>query len=358
MSPWTLRKMLVSLLIAAMGYFLPWQQVLVWWMLPPLPSQMSHDPETRERQLRKAVKTLDQMGNVVPYGRGSTYIELAGIETARGRHAPATALLRKGLSFEAQPVDIRLKLVESVLASGGPDAGDRAAALLHDVARFASLAEAGSVTEAAQRLGLPDPWSGYTPPRLALQGPVSILLLGTVDPSVADVIGRLVARQLGAEVEITRETGFFPDAPSRFGRGTEQYDVEALARSIRRTYPGPLDRTAYSARIVLVDVDIFAFGLNFVFASMVEDGFSIVSLDRLRHPDDSVTRSRVAKQAMTSILDQLGASRPSHSACVNANTNGHVTFDTKTDVVCSESLQQITARTISRLPDQQSSVRR
>ncbi|MCX7327516.1 MAG: hypothetical protein NTW00_05210, partial [Hyphomicrobiales bacterium] len=104
MKRWSLRKILVWLILSIGAFALPWQQVLVSLLMPKQLAEMSSDPGEREQELRSAVRRLDKMGNVLPYGRGGIYVELAAIEADRGRHQRAAALLARGLQFEPQPL--------------------------------------------------------------------------------------------------------------------------------------------------------------------------------------------------------------------------------------------------------------
>jgi len=66
MKRWSLRKILLWLIISIGTFTLPWQQTLVSLLMPKQLAEMSSDPAERERELRSAVSRLDKMGNVFP----------------------------------------------------------------------------------------------------------------------------------------------------------------------------------------------------------------------------------------------------------------------------------------------------
>ncbi len=344
MKRWSLRKILVWLIISIGAFALPWQQLLVSLQMPKQLAEMSSDPGEREQELRSAVRQLDRMGNVLPYGRGGIYVELAAIEADRGRHQRAAALLARGLQFEPQPLDVRLALVRSTALAGGSANRALAAAYLHDISRFAAPSDAGDIIQTAKLLGLPTPWTEYAPPVISLDRPVSILALGNIPQRTLEAITRNLEASLGATVVVTSDPGFRPVTKNRLSNGGLQYDVDALAAAIGPEYAQALDARLFAARLVIVDVDIFAFGLNFIYASVTKDGSSLISIDRFADADEGLARMRATKQALTSLLDQLAFARPSHSSCVNANSAGRVSFDDKTDVICSETLLSIFRR--------------
>ena len=344
MNRWSLRKILVWLIISIGAFALPWQQLLVSLQMPKQLAEMSSDPGEREQELRSAVRQLDRMGNVLPYGRGGIYVELAAIEADRGRHRRAAALLARGLQFEPQPLEARLALVRSTALAGGSANRALAAAYLHDVSRFAAPSDAGDIIHTAKLLGLPNPWTEYAPPAISLDRPVSILALGNIPQRTLEAITRNLEASLGATVVVTSDPGFRPVTKNRLSNGGLQYEVDALAAAIGPEYAQALDARRFAARLVIVDVDIFAFGLNFIYASVTKDGSSLISIDRFADADEGLARMRATKQALTSLLDQLAFARPSHSSCVNANSAGRVSFDDKTDVICSETLLSIFRR--------------
>jgi len=344
MKRWSLRKVLVWLILSIGAFALPWQQALVSFQMPKQLAEMSSDPGEREQELRSAVWRLDKMGNVLPYGRGGIYVELAAIEADRGRHQRAAALLARGLQFEPQPLEARLALVRNTALAGGTANRVLAAAYLHDVSRFATPSDAGDIIQTAKLLGLPNPWTEYAPPAISLDRPVSILALGNIPLRTLEAITRNLEASLGATVIVTSDPGFRPVTKNRLSNGGLQYEVDALAAATGLEYAQALDARQFAARLVIVDVDIFAFGLNFIYASVTKDGSSLISIDRFADEDEGLARMRATKQALTSLLDQLAFARPSHSSCVNANSAGRVSFDDKTDVICSETLLTIFRR--------------
>lgn len=344
MKRWSLRKILFWLIISIGTFTLPWQQALVSLLMPKQLAEMSSDPAERERELRSAVLRLDKMGNVFPYGRGGIYVELAAIEAERGRHRLASELLARGLQFEPQPLDARLALVRNTALAGGSANKALAAAYLHDISRFAAPSDAGDIIQTAKLHGLPNPWTDYVPPAISLNRPISILALGNIPLRTIEAITRNLEASLGATVIVTSDPGFRPATKNRLSNGGLQYEVDALAANIGAEHAQALDARLFAARLVIVDVDIYAFGLNFIYASMTKDGSSLISIDRFADEDEGLARMRATKQALTSLLDQMAFARPSHSSCVNANSAGRASFDRKTDVICSETLLTIVRR--------------
>jgi hypothetical protein len=254
MKRWSLRKILVWLIISISAFALPWQQVLVSLLMPNQLAEMSSDPGEREQELRSAVRRLDKMGNVLPYGRGGIYVELAAIEADRGRHQRAAALLARGLQFEPQPLEARLALVRNTALAGGSANRVLAATYLHDVARFAAPSDAGDIIHTAKLLGLPNPWTEYVPPAISLDRPVSILALGNIQLRTLEAITRSLETSLGATVIVTSDPGFRPVTKNRLSNGRLQYEVDALAAAIGREYAQALEARRFAARLVIVDV--------------------------------------------------------------------------------------------------------
>jgi predicted Zn-dependent protease len=335
---------LIWLILAVGGFALPWQQMLVGIATPPERHELSTDPAKRESQLRAAVSRLDGLGNVLPYGRGSLYVELAAIEAERGLHPEAARLLRRGLQFGPQPLETRLALVQQTVLAGADDRRALAAANLHDIARFAEPHEAGQIADAARRLGLPQPWTEYVEPKVKLDKPVSILALGAIPPRTVESVVRRLEQTLQASVVVTNDPGFQPTTKNRLSGRSLQFDADDVAKNVAAEHFGALDGRRFAARLIFVDFDIYAFGLNFIYATATKDGSSLISIRRFEDENVDLARERATKQALTSLLDQLGQERPSHSSCVNANSAGRASFDGKSEVICSETLLAIARR--------------
>jgi predicted Zn-dependent protease len=312
--------------------------------LPTL-AAMPAEPAARERALRAAVRQVDALDNIRGQGHGELHIALADIEAGKGNWRTAAQLLRQGLRLGPHSVEGGLRLVEASLRAG---LSAMARAHLADLARFAPLSQAGAISDAAARLGLPDPYT--TPPSPGVtheplvSRPISLLALGAVDLQQIEAVARTVEREFGQRVIVSRDSEP-PQPPARRVKGGHhQVEAFALARQAASIYTDAMAAAAHGARLIIVADDLYVGGLNFVWAVLTESGASLVSTARFAHEDPQVARSRLAKQALVSILDQLGAERATHPQCVNANVLSANGLDAKSDIVCDESRVMIKAR--------------
>jgi predicted Zn-dependent protease len=280
-----------------------------------------------ETALRRTVRQLDRQGWIATRGHTDAHITLAAIEMAHGKTAPAARLLLTALRTGPQPVAVRIAAIEALSAGGGEDGRRRAAALAEDGVRFGTAEERRALDEAAARLGLERADRPGLPKKLPK---VRVLALGPIDSQIPAAMARAVSRELGADVEVTPLPDFAFSGRSRRAGWSRQYDADAINAALLRDHGAP-----GSVILAVTEVDLYAPGLNFVWASGGGEA-SIVSSARLRGEDDGLTRARLAKQALTSLLDLFGAPRATHPGCVNANALTLAEFDAKTETICAE----------------------
>lgn len=280
-----------------------------------------------EAELRRTVKRLDRQGWIHTRGNTDAHITLAALEMARGKPGAAAGLLLTALRTGPQPVAVRIAAMEALAARGGEPRRRHAAALAVDGARHGTASERLALDEAKARLGL----EAFQPPALQSSLPsVRVLALGSADIEHAEAMGRAVSRELGVAVEVGAVRDFQKPQKRRLSGWSFQYEADAINADLARDHRRPGEVV-----LALTDLDLYAQGLNFVWASG-GDGVSIISNVRLKGEDEGLTQARLAKQALTSLLDLLGAPRATHPACVNANALSLVEFDAKSGEVCAE----------------------
>jgi len=87
--------------------------------------------------------------------------------------------------------------------------------------------------------------------------------------------------------------------------------------------------------LAVVDIDLFALGLNFIFGEAnILTKKAIISIYRLKHKDERIFLSRVTKEAVHEIGHLLGLKHCSNPNCVMFFSNSILDTDRKSEVFC------------------------
>jgi len=169
---------------------------------------------------------------------------------------------------------------------------------------------------------------------------VGILEVGQVDPEVLVAIAEGLPKTF-PDTTATIITDVLPVPTGAFDKKRSQYNSSLLLNDVR----------VYAARrqqdfhriIGVVDADMFAFGLNYVFGEAYTPGSeALVSVWRLKpefcrdQPNQSLYLLRIQKEVVHEIGHTLGMKHCSRSVCVMHFSNSIFDTDKKQNLLCDE----------------------
>jgi predicted Zn-dependent protease len=304
-------------------------------------SALPQNAKAREDILLRNIKLLDRAGWVRARGHADQYRALADMRRTQRDHRAESQLRLTALQVGPSTLDDRVDAARALVDTGEKSSSKMAAALLQDAAVFSTPATIGIISKAAEDLKLPMTFGRDPVP--AFSGELLVIALGSVDSGIAGRVAESVGQSFGAYARIERVPGFDAGAADRFHAGHVQYDVARLTAAISERFASRIGDKRYAAVLVLTDKDIYAANLNFLWATG-SDGYSLISTVRLADAEPSITAARIAKQAITSMLDRLDIPRASHPQCANANAISVAEMDQKTTLLCAETRVQLEAR--------------
>jgi len=156
--------------------------------------------------------------------------------------------------------------------------------------------------------------------------------LGDVDANIIEELKGILYRNFGCPIEIAPKADILPKS---YNKKRGQYLAAELLNTLKKTV------TASDEKVLgIIDVDLYAAGLNFVFGQAEPDsGVAIISLYRLREelpPDYGLFLSRAAKEAIHELGHTFGLEHCSGIKCVMHFSNSLHDTDVKEMTFCSQ----------------------
>ena len=172
---------------------------------------------------------------------------------------------------------------------------------------------------------------------------VGILQIGQVAPQIlADVADSVKKTFPDTSTEVIKEVLSVPQ--SAFDRKRSQYSSALMLNEVR-LYGAK--QKGFHRILGIVDVDIYAFGLNYVFGEAYTPGAAaLVSLWRLKpefykdKPNISIFDERVRKEAIHELGHSLSIKHCHRSLCVMHFSNSIFDTDRKQNLLCDDCYMQ------------------
>jgi archaemetzincin len=173
---------------------------------------------------------------------------------------------------------------------------------------------------------------------------VGILQVGQVAPEVLAALAEGLPKVF-PDTTATVITDVLPVSQGAFDKKRSQYNSRLLLNEVR-VYAAKRQRDFHRV-LGVVDADMFAFGLNYVFGEAYNLGAAaIVSLWRLKpefcrdQPNKSLYLMRAQKEAVHELGHTLGAKHCPRSLCVMHFSNSIFDTDKKQNLLCDDCYMQ------------------
>jgi archaemetzincin len=172
---------------------------------------------------------------------------------------------------------------------------------------------------------------------------VGILQIGQVDPEVLIAIAKGVPKTL-PDTSAEAIKGVLQIPQSAFDKKRSQYNSALILNEVRQYFAKQQD---FHRILGIVDVDIYALGLNYVFGEAYTPGeVSLVSLWRLKpefytdKPNMSLLVLRAQKEAVHELSHTLGVKHCHRSLCAMHFSNSIFDTDRKQNLLCDDCYMQ------------------
>jgi archaemetzincin len=168
---------------------------------------------------------------------------------------------------------------------------------------------------------------------------VGVLEIGQIAPDVLRTVAEGLARTFPETSTTILKTPLLIPQQS-FDRKRSQYNSSIILNELRKYAER---RTSFHRILAVVDVDLYASGLNYVFGEAFAPGrVGVISLWRLRpefygeQEDLSVYHTRILKEAAHELGHTLGLQHCHHSYCVMHFSNSIFDTDKKQTLFCDQ----------------------
>jgi archaemetzincin len=178
---------------------------------------------------------------------------------------------------------------------------------------------------------------------------IGILPIGQVAPEILTHIENNLTK-IFTETTVTVINDVLPIPQRAFDKKRNQHNSSAILAEIR-TYANK--KPNYQRILGVIDTDIYASGLNYVFGEAYTNGnAALISLWRLKpqhcgqKPDQNLYKLRATKEATHEIGHTLGLQHCHHSTCVMHFSNSIFDTDKKQNLFCDQHYLQATIATM------------
>lgn len=158
--------------------------------------------------------------------------------------------------------------------------------------------------------------------------------IGNVEEEILEFLKKFISKIFNTKCIVSNQNLEVPEYA--YNPLRNQYHSTKLLLFLEKQMKG-------DSRILgITNVDLYAPHLNFVFGEAESPGkFAIISIYRLKHPDNNIFIERVLKEAIHELGHTIGLAHCSNPSCVMYFSNSITDTDQKSYMFCNKCLKKL-----------------
>lgn len=158
--------------------------------------------------------------------------------------------------------------------------------------------------------------------------------IGNVEEKILESLKKFISKIFNTKCIVSNQNLKVPE--DAYNPLRNQYHSTKLLLFLKKQVKG-------DSRILgITNVDLYAPHLNFVFGEAEYPGkFAIISIYRLKHPDNNIFIERVLKEAIHELGHTIGLAHCTNPSCVMYFSNNITDTDQKSYMFCNKCLKKL-----------------